>query len=164
MLISAKRPMTTIYAHGTVVSVEKSKAELDALLGKHGATSRGVMSNDTEGLVYVFFEIAGSKYQISVPLPKLGDFPSKNSQPPGWWGWTDGRRAEWRYKSWEQACRERWRAVVLMVKSKLEIVRIGMSTVQREFLSDLVLKNGRTVSEMIAGDPDRLLPAAGETG
>lgn len=147
------------YAAGTSVPVERSKAELDSLLGKHGASGRGVMSDDERGRAIVYFVLSGERYQLQVPLPKLGDFPRKGEAPRGWNDWTDARQAEWRYRSWEQACRERWRAVLLLVKSKLEIVRLGMSSVRHEFMADLVLANGQTVAEMIASEAPRLLPA-----
>lgn len=153
--------MPNAYASGTTVPVEKSRSELDALLGKHGATSRGVMSNDADGMAYVYFALKGDRYQLSIPLPKLADFPRKGEFPRGWVFWPDARQAQWRYRSWEQACRERWRAVVLLVKSKLEIVRIGMSSARHEFMADLVLVNGKTIAEMVAADPSKLLPPAG---
>lgn len=149
------------YAEGTSVSVEKTKAELDSLLGKHGATARGVLSDDQEGKAYVHFVLGGERFQLVVPLPKLQEFPNKGEQPRDWYAWTDAKRGEWRYRTWEQACRERWRAVLLLVKSKLEIVRLGMSSVRHEFMADLVLANGKTVAEMMASDDgQRLLPPA----
>jgi hypothetical protein len=154
----------TPYAAGTTVPVEKSKAELDALLGKHGATSRGVMSDDAAGIAYIFFALKGDRYQLSLPLPRLESFPNPGSIPKGWGFWDQGRRDQWRSRAYEQACRERWRALLLMVKSKLEIVRLGMSDARHEFMADLVLANGKTIAEMVAADPSRLLPAAGETG
>jgi len=51
----------------------------------------------------------------------------------------------------DQACRVRWRGVVLLLKGKLEIVRLGISTVEREFMADLVLPNGRTLGLELAG-------------
>lgn len=150
------------FAEGTSVSVERSKAELDSLLGKHGATGRGVMSDDVEGKAFVYFILGGERFQLVVPLPKLGDFPRKDQVPRGWDGWSDAKTAEWRYRAWEQACRERWRAVLLLVKSKLEIVRLGMSSVRHEFMADLVLANGKTVAEIMATDGGRLLMPAPE--
>lgn len=52
-----------------------------------------------------------------------------------------------------------------MLKAKLELVRIGVSTIEREFLADLVV-NGRTVGQMVesqieavlSGHTPRLLP------
>lgn len=45
--------------------------------------------------------------------------------------------------------------------ARSDIVRLGMSSVKHEFMADLVLANGKTVSEMMASDEGlRLLPPA----
>ena len=150
------------YAEGTTVSVEKTKAELDALLGKHGATSRGVMSSDEEGTAFVYFAMAGERFQIAVPLPKLGDYSRKGEVPRHWGTRSDRQREEIRHRLWEQACRERWRTMLLLLKSKLELVRIGASTIRREFMADLVLANGKTVGELLSNPRHPLLLGAAE--
>ena len=38
------------------------------------------------------------------------------------------RSNEQEHESWEQACRQRWRALVLIVKAKLEAVEAGISS------------------------------------
>jgi hypothetical protein len=53
-------------------------------------------------------------------------------------------------KQWEQGCRARWRQLYLLVKAKIEAVSIGLSTVEREFLADVYLPDGRTVGEALA--------------
>ena len=113
------------YAEGTGVPVERSKAELDRLLSKHGATQRGVLVDDgaSVGRALVMFTLDGRQYRIDVPLPTRKEFP-------------DGRQRE-------QRTRERWRALILMVKAKLELCALGVSTVEREFLADLVLPDGK---------------------
>ena len=137
--------MTSTYAAGTTVSVERSKAELDTLLGKHGAGKRAIMHDEDEGTAGVLFELAGRQYKIVVPMPQLADFAGEpKSQPRRWPYWSHEQREDWRRAACEQACRERWRGLVLLVKAKLEIVRMGVSTFEREFLADLVLPNGRT--------------------
>lgn len=151
------------YAHKSEVSVERSKIELDTLLGKAGATSRGFFADDDAGHVQVFFRLGAGSYRLVVPHPKLGDFPASGEAPPGWHEWSDAKRAEWRYRKWEQACRSRWRVVLLLVKSKLEMVALGASTVEREFMADLLLSNGKTVHENVTGrGPQLLLPPAGD--
>jgi len=152
------------FAENTSVSVERSKAELDTLLGKAGANSRGIVSDDQQGQAIVAFALGGGKYRLSVPLPKPSDFPKSGDAPRGWHGWAETKRAQWRYRQWEQASRQRWRALILVVKSKLEIVRLGLSSAQREFMADLVLSNGQTVSEMMATPGNRLLPQSTSEG
>ncbi len=50
----------------------------------------------------------------------------------------------------EQIEREQWRALLLLVKAKLEFVAGGLSTAEREFLAHVVLPNGSTVGDELA--------------
>lgn len=59
------------------------------------------------------------------------------------------RTAEAAERAWEQACRQRWRALALVVKAKLEAVDTGISEFESEFLANIVLPNGDTVAEQI---------------
>jgi len=111
------------YAEGTGVPVERSKAELERLLTRHGASQRGIMEDDAIGRAIVMFTLEGRQYRIDVPLPTRKEFPEQRRR--------------------EQRTRERWRALILMVKAKLELCALGVSTVEREFLADLVLPDGQ---------------------
>ena len=103
---SRKDPkMISAYAKRTSVPVKKTKAELDDLLEKFGAASRGIMSDDAAGNAAVVFILEGQKFRLDVPLPARSAFRRG-----------DENRQE---KAWEQACRERWRAVLLLVRAKL---------------------------------------------
>ncbi len=54
-------------------------------------------------------------------------------------------------QAWEQACRQRWRALVLVVKAKLEAVETGITTFEQEFMAHIVLPDGKTVGERVRG-------------
>ena len=141
------------YAEGTSVPVERSKAELDRLLSKHGATQRGMGSDDDAGMAFVVFRMASRHIRLNVPLPKKAEFqkhPDKRT-----YNRVRGRTPEQQHRAWEQACRERWRALVLLVKAKLESIAIGQSSVEREFLPDVLLPNGKSVYEQIKVDIER---------
>jgi hypothetical protein len=47
----------------------------------------------------------------------------------------------------DQATRSAWRALLLVIKAKLEAVETGITTFEDEFLAHLVLPNGQTVGE-----------------
>lgn len=135
------------YAEGTSVSVEKSKAELDALLTKYGAAQRFMAADDERGEAIVGFTMSGRQVKLRLPLPKRDEKRfTKNPRSP----WRD-RPKDQAHRAWEQACRERWRAMVLLVKAKLETIALGLSTVEREFLADVRLLDGRTVHETLEG-------------
>lgn len=48
------------------------------------------------------------------------------------------------HKAWEQACRQRWRALALAIKAKLEAVEAGITTFEDEFMAHIVLPDGST--------------------
>ena len=77
------------------------------------------------------------------------------------YGWDNGRavvsfRAQQRYIRFAmeiplnaQEERQRWRALVLVVKAKLEAVESGITTFEDEFLAHVVLPDNRTVSDWL---------------
>ena len=75
---------------------------------------------------------------------------------------------ETQQRLWDQACRSRWRAILLIVRAKFEAIEAGITTFEREFLADTVLADGRTLSAYIepqlkamysTGNMPTLLPA-----
>lgn len=122
--------MKARYASGTNVSVERSRVELETLLTKYGATGTGMMSRPREATL--MFEMKRRTVKFTLVYPLLNDCKGE--------------------KQWEQEKRRLWRALVMVVKAKLEAVESGISTLEREFLADVVLPNGQTVGERIAPD------------
>lgn len=125
---------TARYAEGTQVEVPKTRAELEALLVKHGSTQSLTGSDHTNRSGFVAFVMHGRHYRLNVPPP-----PPPERQR--------GRRAFIKAKAPEQLERERWRALLLIVKAKLEIIRAGMATVEQEFLANTVLPDGSLVGD-----------------
>ncbi len=117
--------MTRGYAEGTSVPVERSRAEIDAVLTKSGATSTAILNDDEKNMLAVAFTMKGARFRIELPLPTVEDV--KRSR----------RRVDV-----AQLRRERWRAVLLLLKSKLEIVRMGLYSLEHEFMADMVLPDG----------------------
>lgn len=112
------------YAQDTRVSVGDSRTELEHLLRRAGA-AQTVMGGDTDrNFIMVGFTLDARQFRIQAST----DRPSRRC---------DGAQLE----------REAWRALVLIVKAKLEVVAMGSSTVEQEFLANLVLPNGRTVAD-----------------
>jgi hypothetical protein len=117
----------TPYAHHTDVPVERSRQELDVLLGKHGADARAILHD--AGVAVVGFRLDGMTFKIVVPMPTVenpGDVPK-------YWEFMGPKD---RREFLAQGARARWRSLLLLVKAKLEAVRLGVSTVEREFRSD----------------------------
>ncbi len=132
------------YAEGTDVPVDRSKAELEKLLRKHGAGQ--FMSGWDEGSrqIGVMFRMGNRAVKIVMPIPSKDD-PGIATTPSGRYI----RAAEDQAKAWQGVIRQRWRALVLIMKAKLEAVAAGVTTFEKEFLGDLVLPGGATVSELL---------------
>lgn len=126
------------FAENTSVSVENSRAEIERTLSRYGA-DQFMYGWDAEQAV-VQFRMSGRHVRFLLPLPdKASDefrlTPAKRYE----------RTPEEQLKAWEQACRQRWRALALVVKAKLEAVEAAITTFDDEFMAHLVLPDGSTV-------------------
>ncbi len=141
------------YAAKTEVSVEKTRMELDTLLQKHGAQQRMMGTDDELGLAFAAFTIERRQVRLRIPLPKLEEVQNdKAKHPRGFYLRGHDQKMIWYRKELEQRQRSRWRALLLLVKAKLEAVQLGVSTVEREFLADISLPDGRSVHQALAQD------------
>ena len=129
------------YAQNTLVSVEKSKAEIERMLARYGASQ--FVSGWMGSLARIAFVACNRKIQFDLPLPDKND---KNLYltPTGRTKKLDENSC---YRLWEQACRQRWRALALAIKAKLESVECEISTFEEEFYAHIVLPNGKTLYE-----------------
>jgi hypothetical protein len=130
------------YAAQTEVSSEKSRQEIERTLRKYGASAfqygwQGVMA-------VIAFVINNRAVRITVEMPDRQD--KQFTHTPGRGYERSDSDAE---KAWEQATRQRWRALALVVKAKLEAVESGISTFDNEFLAFMVVPGtGKTVGEL----------------
>lgn len=146
------------YAGKTTIDRAGSVAELERLVDRYGATGFGYGREGDSA--WVAFKISGFAVRLHAPMPAR-DSSEFTETPTG-----RERSAAAAQAEWEQACRARWRAVVLITKAKFEAIEAGISTVEREFLVDLVMPDGRSVGQHVlpavaasmAGRPVRLLP------
>lgn len=151
------------YAEQTQVPADRSRNEIERILRRYNATAFAY--GWAEGSATIGFTIANRSVRIELPLPDFGDKR---------WGQTETgrtRTASARQAAYEQAVRQRWRALVLIIKAKLEAVEAGISTVEREFLADVLLPDGRTVGAWVEpqlgiaydrGQMPALLPGPGD--
>lgn len=129
------------YARKTSVPVAQSRAELESVLEKYGADK---YAYSTEvGLVQIAFRIKELYVRLDVPMPRPDDRQFALT-PTGFIAAESTRKAQY-----DQAQRQTWRALVLVVKAKLEAAEIGISTIEREFLANTILPSGETVAEAI---------------
>jgi hypothetical protein len=132
------------YAEGTSVPVDRSVAELRALLQKHGADGFGCAEESSPPRAMVLFRIRALQVRLVLDFPGAED-PRISQNHRG-----QTRTLEDIERRVQAERRRRWRALVLVAKAKLEAVTSGISTLEREFLADLVLPNGRVVHEELA--------------
>lgn len=131
------------FAEQTSVSVEKSRAELEQILRRYGASKFGYLCDDHQAAIQF---MAGDKtVRFILPLPDQKERRFTHSRHT----WPKLLPPHKALENWEQGCRTAWRALVLCVKAKLEAVASKITTFEQEFLAHLVLPNGRTVTEQL---------------
>jgi hypothetical protein len=134
------------YAKTTEVSAEKSRMEIELTVKKYGAS--GFVSGwQGESAAMVAFNIVGRSVRFILPMPDRKD-KNITSTRDRWGTWrlkTDKQQQE----CYEQAVRQRWRALALCIKAKLEAVECGITTVEHEFLAHFVTAGGPTVGEVV---------------
>lgn len=126
--------MARRFAEDTAVPVSRTQEEIKAALRKAGADRIAVYESDERSSIA--FGLPGGMFRITVPL----DAKPKDAAQ-------DARRA--------------WRLLGLLMKAKLEAVREGATTIEREFLADMLLPDGSTVGEW-AGDQLKIAYQSGK--
>jgi hypothetical protein len=117
------------YAEKTNVPTDRSRAEIEKLVRRRGATSFGHLT--TERGTSIVFEVKNRRIRFDLPIPK--------SVSP-----VEERR--------------RWRCLVLNVKAKFEAVESGIVTFDEEFLAHIVVPGtadtvGKRAAPQVARPP-----------
>jgi hypothetical protein len=133
------------FAEGTEVSVEKSRDELERLVNRRGAT--GFVYGRDGGVWTIAWRMHGRHVRYRVVSPSLDEM---EYSPGGRW-----RPEREREKAVDAEVRRRWRALLLIVKAKLELVASGDADFGEEFLAQTLLPDNTTVGEWIAPQIDR---------
>jgi hypothetical protein len=130
------------YASQTVVSPEKSRAEIENTLKRFGA-DQFMYGYDQEKAV-VRFRAKGKLVSFVLPLPDPQERRFTHVRQ-----WTE-RAEKQRQAAYDQVIRQRWRALALVIKAKLEAVESEITTFEDEFMAHLLLPDGQTIGEWIA--------------
>jgi hypothetical protein len=139
--VTADRTTSNRYAAATSVSADRSRAEIERTLTRYGA--RGFMYGWDQHRAVLGFVASGRNVRFFLPMPDRSD-PEFTRTPTG-----KPRSAPAAETAYDQAVRQRWRALALVIKAKLEAVSAGIVTFDEEFLAHLVLPEGSTVAEAI---------------
>jgi hypothetical protein len=143
------------FAEKTVVSPDKSRAEIEALLRRYGATEFG-SAWSADGRALIQFSASGRllRFELTLPSPNEKRFTLRPNSSYRL------RPAALAREAHEQEVRRLWRALALVVKAKLEAVQSGITTFESEFLAHIVMPDGKTVGQHVAPT----IAAAYETG
>jgi hypothetical protein len=132
------------YAENTSVSSERSKAEIERLLTRYKADQFMMGSKDRQAVIG--FRMNNKMIRFNLPLPSRTEERFKQTAT----GRIRRHQSEQDIeKQWEQACRQAWRALALVIKAKLEAVAAGITEFENEFLAHIVLPDGKTVAEHV---------------
>src|SRR5574337_2150563 len=145
--------MAMRYAETTSVGADKSRAEIERTLQRYGAT--GFLYGWNQDRAVIGFHMHNRQIKFVLQMPDRMDESF----------WTTPGRHRRRVESqahaaWEQATRQRWRALAVAVKAKLEAVEGGIATFDGELLPYIVLPGGETVADFML----RQIEAAYTTG
>lgn len=133
------------YAANTNVSSELSRIEIEKTLVRYGAENFAYAM--AQGKAFIGFTMCGRQIKFILSLPTKDEF---KKTPTG-----RNRTENSQYEAWEQACRQRWRALSLVIKAKLEAVESGISMLEDEFMANIVLPDGGTVGDFMKPQIER---------
>jgi hypothetical protein len=136
------------FAKETTVSVERTRAELEQLLIRFGASGYFSGWDAAANAGFVAFELRGRRlrFRLDLPDPNNTEFTMRKLNQTNY---REQRTPAQARAAWEQACRQRWRALLLLVKAKLAAIEAGIVTLEEAFLADVMLPDGRTVGESV---------------
>ena len=113
------------YASRTKVPVEKTKIEIEATLKRYGADRFAYFSESAKAIIV--FEVQQRRVRFDLPFEREGNSESAQRHQ-----------------------RERWRALLLCIKAKLESVTSNIETFEEAFLAHVVMPDGQTVYQHTA--------------
>lgn len=130
------------YAESTQVPSDRSRAEIEKILTRYGADEFAYATR--RDMAVVQFTAEGRTIRFTMPLPDRDD-EAFTLTPTG-----RERSSTQAEQAYEQAVRQKWRALALVIKAKLEAVASGIVTFEQEFLPHILLPGGRTVYQETA--------------
>lgn len=125
------------YASHSKVDNTASRNEIERTLSRYGAES--FMYGWEETRAVIAFKMQNRNVRFILPMPDMKDF---TRTPTGRTRNQTQTRLEF-----EQANRQRWRALSLVIKAKLEAVESGITCFEDEFMAHIVLPSGETVGQ-----------------
>lgn len=143
----------TEYAKTSMVSVDKSKNELERIVKRFGA--EGYVYGWKAGVVQIVFEVRNYVYNVKLPMVEPDDREFTHT-PTG-----RQRTKKQATEYYEQEIRSRFRELVLLMKAKFVGIERGITTFDDEFLPKLRLPDGSTFGEWAERELPRVFDTHG---
>jgi hypothetical protein len=115
------------------------------MLKRYGADAFGYLEDGRKVRIAFRMRNRQFRFTLSMPDPKEERFTMVSKGAIG----MQPRSPTSRANVYDQACRSLWRALLLVIKAKLEAVEVGIVTLEDEFLAQTVTGTGETVAEII---------------
>lgn len=130
------------YANRTDVSSDKTRNEIERVLIRYGAKEFAYAWREDEARIA--FALANRRIIFRLPLPDREDREFRFTAA------RQERRSDLATTAaYDQAVRQRWRALLLIIKAKLEAVEAGIVTLDQEFGMWVLTADGRTVGDVV---------------
>jgi tRNA-dihydrouridine synthase len=139
------------YAANTDVSTDRSRAEIERTLERYGAD--GFMYGRDGQHAVIMFRVHGRMIRFILDLPDKDD-PAYQKKGINQYRSRQATPDE-AYEQWDKACRQKWRALALVIKAKLEAVESEIVSFEEEFLAHTVLPDGQTVGQWMLPQVER---------
>ena len=137
--------------------------EIERIICRYAGRDAEFSSGRMAGQAAILFVAHGRKVKFVVRMPTAeeAEIGARRKNAVAGSLVAESRKEEWI----ERETRRRWRCLLLAIKAKLEVVETGISTFEEEFLSHIVVEDGKTVYEKIQSmEGRRLLPALEKSG
>lgn len=147
--------MSARYASNTDVSSDRSRAEIERILKRYGANefAYGWANSDAA----IGFKANGKNVRFMLPLPDRNDREFTHTSA------RNTRRSESAIDAaYEQAVKQRWRALTLIIKAKLEAVAAEIVTFEDEFAMHMLLPDGTTVRSHVIPEIENAYRTGGQ--
>jgi hypothetical protein len=129
----------TRYAADTSVSIDRSKGEIERTLARYGAESFAYATEQHQAMIAFRLHGRMIRFMLKLPDPAAPEWTRTETGRP--------RRGNAASEAYQQAQRQCWRALALIIKAKLEAVEAGIVSLDQEFLGYTLLADGQTMAE-----------------
>lgn len=130
------------YAEKTTVSVPRSKAQIEELVIENGAKEYATGYN--EEFSFIGFKMNNRHIKLFMPNPDTTEREITHTE-------TGRLRKKSDQESfYKQSLKQKWRALYLIIRAKLEAVNSGIVSFDEEFMAHIALPDGHTIGEHIS--------------